>query len=521
VQNILNFALYLLPNMGKKRAKMNLCKTSLAWLISTLLPTYSLAYITTQTSPPKHSTVLIIKKYPFIINGKATELFKIEQPNGAWGYHGVKGQYFDAIVKNATDKPTVIHWHGLILPNPEDGVPYVTQPPILPGGEHHYRFKLSQSGTYWMHSHFDLQVQRFLSAPFIISDPNEKTKEKEVILFLGDFSYKKPIAILYGLKNSGMIKVKEINSSKTMSPAKDTKPDLNDVTYDAFLTNYHTLSKPQIVPVKGGETIRLRIIDGAAMTNFFIDTKNLQGKAIAIDGQPIKIISGTKFQLAVGQRIDIRIKIPEGEGTYPIIAQGAGTQLQTGLILTTKGGKNIALSEKAPNVAGGLDYQQELKIEALSPLPIKKPEQTLNVSLEGNMIKYVWTINNQAWPNMKPLSVDKNKRVELIFINKTEMAHPMHLHGHIFEVTEIDGKTLKNGAMRDTVLVLPHSTVKIQFDTDNPGNWMLHCHMLYHEATGMMTFINYNGVNIPDVKKKIDAFNEKYGPEVEIRKPGQ
>lgn len=80
------------------------------------------------------------------------------------------------------------------------------------------------------------------------------------------------------------------------------------------------------------------------------------------------------------------------------------------------------------------------------------------------------------------------------------MAHPMHLHGHIFQVTEIDDKALKNGAMRDTVLVLPGSTVKIQFDTDNQGNWMLHCHMLYHQATGTMTFINYKGFKIPDLK---------------------
>ncbi|WP_128129596.1 multicopper oxidase family protein [Legionella sainthelensi] len=459
------------------------------------------------------STILIIKKIPLVIHGKKTEVFKIEQPDGTWGYKGVKGQYFDAVVKNTTNHPTVVHWHGLILPNAEDGVPYVTQLPIPPKGEYHYRFKLNQSGTYWMHSHFDLQVQRFLSAPFIIYEPHEKNNENDVILFLSDFSYKTPKAILYELKHKGtasLMKMKDMNqkskiNTMTMEQHK-SKPDLNDVTYDTFLTNYHSLSNPEVFSVHSGEVVRLRIIDGAAMTNFFINLGKLQGKAIAVDGQPIKVISGNQFQLAIGQRIDILIKIPKGEGAYPILAQGAGTQMQTGLILATPNAPKISVPEKAATVAGGLNHEQEFKTHALTPLSLKQPMQTLTVTLEGDMINYVWKMNNQAWPDITPLSVDKNKRTEIVLINKTGMPHPMHLHGHIFEVTEIDGKVLQNGPMRDTVLVLPHSTVKIQFDTDNPGNWMFHCHMLYHEATGMMTFLNYKGVKVPDFKK--DAFHQ-------------
>ncbi|CAM2779951.1 Multicopper oxidase [Legionella steigerwaltii] len=471
-------------------------------------------YSTTEKNLPtsQQPTVLIIKKIPLIVDGKSTEVFKIEQPDGTWGYHGVEGQYFDAIVKNTTTNPTVIHWHGLILPNSEDGVPYVTQPPIPPGGTAHYRFKLRQSGTYWMHSHFDLQIQQLLAAPFIVDNPNKKNKEHDVVLFLADFSYKKPEAILYQLKNKGTVPLKTMGSMKQKTPMNakamnsSSKPDLNDVTYDAFLTNYHTLSNPEVIPVRSGELVRLRIIDGAAMTNFFINLGQLKGTAIAVDGQPIKEIPGNQFQLAVGQRIDVLIKIPKGEGAYPILAQGAGTQLQTGLVLSTPGASKISVSEKAPTPVGGLNNDQEFKTHSLAPLPVKQPNQTLTVTLDGDMMNYIWKINNQAWPNITPLSVDKNKRIEIVLINKTGMAHPMHLHGHFFEVTEIDGKPLKNGPMRDTVLVLPRSTVKIQFDTDNPGNWMFHCHMLYHEATGMMTFINYKGIKIPDFKK--DTFRK-------------
>lgn len=485
----------------------------LLFIMTYLVSGYALTEKSIHTS--KQPSLFIIKKIPLTIHGKKTEVFRIEQSDGTWGYKGVKGQYFDVIVKNTTDHPTVIHWHGLILPNSEDGVPYVTQLPIPPQGQYHYRFKLNQSGTYWMHSHFDLQVQRLLSAPFIIYEPHE-IKEKDVVLLLSDFSYKKPDAILYELKHQGTVSLKMTGDMKTQSTMKDmvmkqnsskaSKPDLNDVTYDAFLTNYHSLSNPEVIPVQSEKMVRLRIIDGAAMTNFFINLGQLTGEAIAVDGQPIQKIKGNQFQLAVGQRIDILIKIPKGKGAYPIIAQGAGTQMQTGLILATPNAPKISVSEKATTVAGGLDNEQEFKSHSLTPLSVKQPMQTLTVTLEGDMMNYVWKMNNQAWPNITPLSVDQNKRTEIVITNKTGMPHPMHIHGHLFEVTEIDGKLLKNGPLRDTVLVLPNSTVKIQFDTDNPGNWMFHCHMLYHEATGMMTFINYKGIKIPDFKK--DAFHK-------------
>lgn len=443
-------------------------------------------------------TVLLIKKYSTTINGKASELFKIEQPDGTWGFHGVKGQMFDAIVKNQTDKPTAVHWHGLIVPNDQDGVPYVTQAPIPPGGEYHYHFPLKQSGTYWMHSHHDLQVQQFLSAPLIISDPDEVKSTKDVTLFIGDFSYKKPELIFAELKHGQMAHMHHGGGVASMDD-KHATLDLNDVAYDAFLTNYRTLKNPEIVSVHPGDTVRLRFIAGSAMTNFFINTGKLQGEAIALDGQPIQPVKSNQFQLPVGQRLDVLVKIPAGEKAYPILAQGEGTSMQTGLILATPKAIIPSIKEQADSTVGALNYDQEFKLKAVNPLKPKNPGQTLLVNLEGDMMSYSWTINKQVWPHIKPLQVIANKRVEMVFHNQTTMAHPMHLHGHVFEVTEIDGKTIKDGAMHDTVLVLPNSTVKVQFDTDNPGNWMMHCHMLYHQEGGMMTLVNYKGVAMPSL----------------------
>ena len=442
-----------------------------------------------------HTTVLIIKKYPITVDGKTTQVYRIEQPDGTWGYQGIKGEYFDAIVKNTTDKPTVVHWHGLIVPNNQDGVPYVTQAPIPPGGEYHYRFMLKQSGTYWMHSHHDLQVQQFLSAPFIITESGEQKADKDLTLFIGDFSFKAPEDIFAQLKKGMNHNHSTMNQSMNMNATAD----LNDVVYDAFLTNYHTLSNPEVIQVKPGQTVRLRVIAGSAMTNFFINTGELQAKAIAADGQKIKPFDANLFQVAVGQRMDVLVTIPNKGGTYPILAQGEGSAMQTGLILTTDKGKVKLPLETVNSIAGALNYEQEFKLHALSPLKTTTPGQTLNVSLEGSMMPYRWTINQQAWPKITPLKVAPNKRIEMVFVNKTPMAHPMHLHGHVFQVTEIDGKPLSNGAMRDTILVLPNSTVKVQFDSDNPGNWMMHCHMLYHQESGMMTLITYDGVKPPDL----------------------
>ena len=78
------------------------------------------------------------------------------------------------------------------------------------------------------------------------------------------------------------------------------------------------------------------------------------------------------------------------------------------------------------------------------------------------------------------------------------MAHPMHLHGHVFQITKINNQPIIDGAKRDTVLVLPHSSVTVEFESNNPGNWMIHCHMLYHAESGMMTLMSYEGVKIPN-----------------------
>jgi FtsP/CotA-like multicopper oxidase with cupredoxin domain len=273
--------------------------------------------------------------------------------------------------------------------------------------------------------------------------------------------------------------------------------DLSDVKYDALLCNRRALSDPETVRVHPGQTVRLRLIAAGSATNFFIDTGTLDAQAIAVDGESIVPFVGRRFELALAQRLDLRLNIPAGEGAYPILAQGEGTNLRTGLVLATPKARLPTLSQQAETVAGALTNAQELRLRSAHPLPAKPVDRSVQVALNGDMAKYIWAINGQIWPNIMPLEVNKGERVELVFTNQTGMSHPMHLHGHVFQVTEIDDQSF-SGARRDTVLVMPRQTVKVQFDASYPGYWMLHCHILYHQAAGMQTVLKYQGFEDPN-----------------------
>ena len=437
-----------------------------------------------------NAAALQIIEKKITVNGKEATVLGIAQPDGTLGLTMRRGEIFDVDLTNTLNVPTSIHWHGLILPNNQDGVAFITQLPIYPALTYHYQFPLIQAGTYWMHSHYSLQEQRQLSAPLILKGyEDDNIADQEVVIFFSDFSFKSP-QVIYDT----LLKGKKMGDM--------SKPDIVEVDYDAFLANYATLENPVVFTVGRNKKVRLRIINGASATNFHIDLGELKGAAIAVDGEYIKPIIDSRFELAVAQRIDIVIVIPNEDGAFPILAQGEGTALQTGVILKTDGAQIPKLASRMQDKAPPLTNLQERKLEALDPLPTKKADRSLTVELGGDMENYTWTLNKQSWPNVTPLQVKRDERVEIIFKNNTTMSHPMHLHGHVFQVTSINGETFK-GAKRDTVLVMPNSTLSIEFDADNPGVWPLHCHILYHLEAGMLTVLRYRDYvqQLPVLKK--------------------
>ena len=273
------------------------------------------------------------------------------------------------------------------------------------------------------------------------------------------------------------------------------KPDANDVNYDAYLANDRTLDDPDVVRIEKNAKVRLRIINGSSGTNFFISLGDLKGELIATDGMPVQPVRGSYFPLAIAQRIDLRVQLPS-EGAFPILALREDATEQAGIILAMPGASIKKLPVKNPTPAGLLTLDMESQLSAANPLASKPIDQSFDLRLGGDMARYAWTINGAVFDTADPrsqkpqLRVKNGQRIALKFINETGMSHPMHLHGHSFQVIEINGRSLK-GALRDTVLVPPKASVTVAFDANNPGTWYVHCHVLWHLAAGMATLVQY------------------------------
>lgn len=423
------------------------------------------------------------------INGKSASVWGLLQPNGTQGLESVYNQPFRVVLENKLAEPTAIHWHGLYPPNSEDGVPGVTQPVIRPNESLFYNFPVIPAGTHWMHSHQGLQEARLLSAPLIVHDSADQAADvQQVVVFFRDFSFTPPEEIYAQLRAP--------KKAMAMGGKMPAKPDANDVNYDAYLANDRTLDDPDVVRVEKSGRVRLRIINGSSGTNYFVDLGSLTGELIATDGLPVKPIRASCFPLAIAQRVDVMVQIPPGGGAFPILALREGSREQTGIFLATAGAsvKRLPVNGATPN--GLLTLDQESQLSAATPLTPKAVDQTSVLRLQGNMAKYQWMMNdivfnvNNPGAEKSQVQVKMGQRVALKFVNETPMSHPMHLHGHAFEVIEINGRPLQ-GAMRDTILVPGNATVTVAFDANNPGLWFVHCHIVWHLEAGMAALMKY------------------------------
>ncbi len=191
----------------------------------------------------------------------------------------------------------------------------------------------------------------------------------------------------------------------------------------------------------------------------------------------------------------MRVQLPR-DGAFPILALRENATEQAGIILATAGAAVKKLPVKNAVPAGLLSLDLESKLVAANPLAPKPIDRSFDLRLQGNMALYEWPINGVVFDIERPrgqkaqVQVKRGQRIALKFINETGMSHPMHLHGHSFQVIEINGKSL-NGALRDTVLVPPKTSVTVAFDANNPGTWYAHCHILWHLAAGMAVLVQY------------------------------
>ena len=258
---------------------------------------------------PSKATRLRAAMRTLEINGKSATLMGLEQANGKQGMSLVVNQPFDVLLENKLPVPTAIHWHGLHPPNNEDGVPGLTQPVIAPNTSYHYNFPVQPAGTHWMHSHQGLQEAFLLSAPLIVHDPSDKVGRTGDHPLSGRLQLYFADRDIYAKLRKPSAKAMAMGGNKSAGMAM-SKPDANDVNYDAYLVNDRTLADPEVVRVEKNGRLRLRIINGSSGTNFFVDLGDLKGELIATDGMPVNPVSGSRFPLAIAQRIDVRVQLP-------------------------------------------------------------------------------------------------------------------------------------------------------------------------------------------------------------------
>ncbi len=451
------------------------------------------------------------------INGRAATVFGLAGPGGQ-GLILDPGQRFQVDLTNNLDIDTIIHWHGQIPPNAQDGVPDMPQPLLKPGETRSYDFE-PLAGTYWMHSHVPIQEMNLLAAPLVVRSAEDVAADRqEVMLFLHDFAFKTPEEVMAEIAKghggghgaghgggSGASPMHGMHMGGGMMQNMDhgamgnmpmggmmdmhgMAMDLNDYDWDAYLANDRTLSDPEVVQVERGGRIRLRVINAAAATVFWIDTGTAPARVTSVDGHGVKPVAGSRFGIAMGQRLDIELDLPNEAGAWPILALREGARERTGIILATSGARVTKVPELADQDAPAfdVDLSQELTFEALDNLPERSVDRNQMVMLGGTMQPYIWTIDGAVWGQHRPITAKAGERVLLGFHNMSMMGHPMHLHGHVFQVVDINGRKV-NGARRDTVYVPPMSMVTIALDAGEAARWMLHCHHMPHLETGMMT----------------------------------
>lgn len=411
------------------------------------------------------------------------------------------GDLLRADLRNSLPQPTSIHWHGIALRNDMDGVPALTQDPIAPGTTFRYEFTTPDPGTYIFHPHVGTQLDRGLYGALIVEDPAEPGDyDDELVVVFDDWvdgTGRDPDQVLADLKANGMggmggmggdMQGMEGMEGMQMPQSEALGGDAGDVSYPYYVANGRVSAAAQTFAGKPGQRIRLRMINIGGDTAFRVGVPGVPMTVTHTDGFPVRPVSAPTVLLGMGERVDAVITLPDQSLPLVGIAEGKGgaahVTLNVGPRSSTTVDAAVADLASRPTVAAvGLVAAEQVV------LADKTPDVVHDLEIAGPANRYTWTINGQTYDASRGLPVSEGQRVRLRFVNTTSMFHPMHLHGHTFQVRN----AAVPGPRKDTVNVLPKTTIEVDFDADNPGQWLTHCHNIYHGEAGMMTVVSYVG----------------------------
>jgi len=423
---------------------------------------------------------------------------------------------------------TSTHWHGLLLPNVQDGVPHVTTPPILPGATRTFEFVLRHAGTYWYHSHTHLQEQRGVyGAIVVLPRPGTPTAasdrvDRDEVLVLSDWTDEPPGEVLrtlargseyYLLKRGtaqsllGALRAGAFKDYADREWSKMPPMDVADVAYDAFLINGRREWK---VPGRPGERVRLRLINAAASTYFHLHWSAGPLRLIEADGMPVEPVSVPRLLIGNAETYDVVVTIPD-RGTWELRATaldgsghasallGAGPRRAASdppkpSLYTMDELVELSVAEQDENPRAAVDLPRPgppyrlLRARRDTRLPAAAPRRDLTLRLTGDMGRYVWSFDGKTMAEDGVVLLRHGEVVRLALVNDTMMHHPIHLHGHFFRV--LGGDDVR-APLKHTVDVPPMSRRVIEFEANERHDWLFHCHMLYHMMSGMGRIFRY------------------------------
>ncbi len=454
-----------------------------------------------------------------------------------------EGDTAEIHVHNLMHMETSIHWHGLILPNEMDGVPYLTTPPVKGNSTFVYQFPIVQNGTYWYHSHSMLQEQSGLYGAFIIHKKFADPKQKEHTVVLSDWSNENPNQIERSLHNAtdwyairkgatqdylhaikeGRLKTKLTNEWKRMLAM-----DVSDVYYDLFTVNGK--AQEEVRDFKAGDKVRLRVINGSSSTYFWLRFAGGKLAVVASDGKDVAPVVVDRLMVGVSETYDLVVTIPTdgsyefnatsedrtrssslwlGEGKkrpaapMPKLKYFAGMEMMNGMMNMDGSmddmGMNMSLQQMDMNrVMYPEIADSNQNIRTLNYSMLRAPEKTtlpegplreLKFELTGNMNRYVWTVNHKTISESDKILIKRGENIRMIITNNSMMRHPMHLHGHFFRVLNGQGA---NAPLKTVLDIMPMETDTIEFHASEAGgDWYFHCHILYHMMSGMGRIFSY------------------------------
>lgn len=366
-----------------------------------------------------------------------------------------RGQRIDIDVENGLEQGTAVHWHGIRLENSMDGVPALTQPAIEPGDTKTYSFVPPDAGTFWYHSHYTSheQVARGLVGPLIIEDDNPVDVDHDITAVVSDWLMERDGTLIDDYTN----------------PRSVSHAGLLGTFARAFFSQG---------TVQTGDRVRLRLINTATNRIFPIALSGVEGKLVALDGMALaEPRDFEEIMLAPAQRVDLILDVTETV-------------------------RLDMMSRQGPYELGSIAVNGANEARRPSPLPslptpnisqITSHDHVLTLNMMGGAMggrhggDNVWAFNDVSDMQDSPFaSFNKGETARITFVNDTSFPHGIHLHGHhFFEVNEDGGL----GDLRDTTLVFPRESRDILCTFDNPGKWMLHCHMLSHAVGGMRTWV--------------------------------